>query len=178
VQLASFIRSLSRGAALVAVGALVLAAAPNTAAAQVSCVTSPSCSVNHQVTLNIPATLRLTLSTAGTTINASRAEIEAGQTGAAAGPNIQVLSNRLFSLSVATNAAQFAGPVGSTKPATDLLFSFNGGADASLRTAPLALVTGGARGVSNYTSGFKVNLSAVEPDGAYGIIAQFTVSAP
>ena len=156
-----------------------LAAAPQTASAQVSCTTSPSCFVDHTINLTVPAVLRFTIGAASTAITPTAAQVIAGSSGSIAGPSIQVISNRIFSLTAQTTTALWIGPVGTTKAAADLGFAFNGGASASLSTAATTLVAAGARGTQSYTSAFAVVLNpATDFDGAYSIVARFTITAP
>ena len=172
---ASF-RSSFTAAAVLLIGAM---AAPQVASAQVSCSTSPSCFVDHTINLTVPAVLRLTLGSAATSITPTAAQVIAGNSGSVAGPSIQVVSNRIFSLTAQTTTATWTGPVGTSKAASDLSLAFNGGAAASLSTTPINLVVGGARGTQSYTSAFDVALNAATDfDGAYSIVARFTVSAP
>lgn len=170
------IRSLLFAATVFAAGVIAM---PQVASAQVSCSTSPSCFVDHTINLVVPAVLRLTIGSASTAINPTAAQVIAGSSASVAGPSINVVSNRIFSLDVQTTTATWSGPVGTSKAAADLGFAFNGGASAGLGTSVTNLVTGGARGVQNYTSAFQVVLNpATDFDGAYSIVARFTATAP
>jgi len=135
--------------------------------------------VTHTVSLTVPATLRLTLRSAATSISPTVAQELAGTTGILSGPTITVISNRVFTLQSRLTTTNWTTATGATKAGSTLRLGFDGGAAVAMSTANRTLVTGGTRGLHVYPRTFTLLLNpATDRPGAYGILTRFTITAP
>jgi hypothetical protein len=138
---------------------------------------------------SVPTLIRLTLST--TTINfgtLTEADYDAGQKDLVAAQGIQIWSNRNWALTVAANAGTWTGPLGTAKPAADLLWRATT-ADGRV-TSHVSTLTGLATGATQVAAGnrggnvqlsmdFRVLVSwENDPAGDYSLGFTYTLTAP
>ena len=168
--------------ALTLSGLLALALA--TPATGQTCTGNP-CSVNNTASVTVNTVLRLTLSSATTTLTSpNEAAFDAGFQDDA-GPVATVKSNRPWNLEISAQAATWTG-VGAlaraNKPAGDLQWSRTGGAPfTALAVAPLSVygASQAAGGNQQTTFTYRTLWSwAADTPGDYSLVVVYTVTAP
>lgn len=152
-------------------------------------VDASACSQNHTVSTTVNDILLLTVSTSTTglgnptTMNygalAGNAYLAATPLAAAAGPNVKVVANRAYAVSIAASTPTF-GPLGVNKPASDVEWMATGGSMAALTTGTGAVVFQGSTGTvdTNKDLSFQSRW-AYERDvpGAYSLTLTLTLAA-
>ena len=162
--------------------AVLLAATITTQAAGQSC-TGNNCSVNNTASVSVPSVMRLTLSTAATTLTAPvEAAFDAGFQDDA-GPTATVKSNRPWNLTVASQAATWTGTNGgrANKGAVDLQWKVGAGLLASLSTtvAPVFGASQPATASASTAFSYRTVWSyAADVPGDYSMVVVYTLTAP
>jgi len=162
--------------------AVVLAVTIITQAAGQSC-TGNNCSVTNAASVSVPSVMRLTLSTAATTLtNPVEAAFDAGFQDDA-GPTATVKSNRPWNLTVASQAATWTGTSGgrATKGAADLQWKQGAGALASLNTTAANVYGASQAATASASTAFSYRTVwsyAVDVPGDYALVVVYTLTAP
>jgi hypothetical protein len=161
------------------VAGLALVAGTSTRAQAQTCTTA-SCTVTHTVSATAPTVLNLTLSsitTALTNPTATDFDVAAGIDDA--GPTVTLKSNKNASVTISTAAANWTGPLGTTKSVGDLRWRTSGGGPGTALSGTAADVIVSGKGNRNATVTWNTlwNLSTDEP-GAYSLATTFTLVAP
>jgi len=148
--------------------------------AQAQTCTTAGCTVSHTVSATAPTVLNLTLSSVTTTLSnptATDFEVAAGLDNA--GPTVTLKSNKSASVTISTAAANWTGPVGTTKSIGDLRWRISGGGPGAALTGSGADVIAAGKGSrsENITWNTYWDLDTDEP-GAYSLAAVFTLVSP
>ncbi|MFZ9898263.1 MAG: hypothetical protein ACO3F5_02345 [Gemmatimonadaceae bacterium] len=178
----------------VAVVALV-AAAP--VQAQTTCdVSSTSgaavnCTVATTLSMTMPSIMELTLGnnavTLGTPANIAAFNAAGQDTTTTTGPTVDVRSNRSYKVQISSvaNWTHSNVPTGAaaynTKPAADLHWSVDGGANSiAMSTTPTTIATGNATNASTQQTVTYLTAYDITKDqpGAYSLAVTFTLVAP
>lgn len=178
---------MTRNRLTLALAGLLAIALGTPAAAQTSCNTAPSCSINNTASVTVPVVLKLTLSSATTSLTAPTvADYEAGFVNDA-GPTATVEANRSWTLSVKSDPAVWtlsSGGANIAKAAGDLQWSVTGGAPFTLLTllnVPAAAGTAGGSGAPGHSVSFTYHTLwsfLTDTPGTYTLTIVYTLSAP
>ena len=158
---------------------LALVAGTSTAAQAQTCTTA-SCTVTHTVSATAPTVLNLTLSSITTALtNPAAADFDVAAGIDNAGPLVTLKSNKNASVTISTAAANWTGPVGTTKSVGDLRWRTSGGGPgvALSGTAADVIVSGKGTRAATVTWNTLWTLATDEP-GAYSLATTFTLVAP
>lgn len=169
------------------------------AGAQVTCgpdgsgnlaVNAAACSQNHTVSTTVNDILLLTVSTASTGLGnptstnygalAANAYLTAAPLGASAGPNVKVVANRAYDVSIASTTANFGtAPAGVSKPAGDVEWKKTAGTMAPLSTTGASIISSTSGTVNTNTDLSFQSRWAFERDvpGGYSLVLQLTLAA-
>lgn len=173
----------------VAIGLACLAAHASRTEAQVCQVAGPSgtCSVNVTTSVTIPVILRLTVSSATTTVTVNEAAYNAGST-TTTGPTLTVKSNQAWRVQISSSASFWTAantdpgaPARTTKPLSDLEWrnTTAGGSFAAITGTATNLFTGNATGGSTAALEFKTYWSYLtDTPGAYSLPLTLTIISP
>ena len=149
-------------------------------AAQAQTCTTASCTVTHTVSATAPTVLNLTLSGLTTTLTnptASDFDVAAGIDNA--GPTVTLKSNKNASVTISTAAANWTGPVGTTKSVGDLRWRTSGGGPGTALSGTAADVIASGKGTRNATITWNTFWAlATDEPGAYSLATTFTLVAP
>ncbi len=185
---------------LVASAAVMSAISAVSAQAQITCgpdgsgnlaVNATACSQNHTVSTTVNDILLLTVSTASTGLGnptsvnygarALNAYLTATPLAASAGPNVKVVANRAYEVSIAASTANFGtAPGGVSKPAGDVEWMKTSGAFAALsNTTPAVVLTSTTGTVDTNTNLSYQSRWAFERDvpGSYSLTLSLTLAA-
>lgn len=149
-------------------------------AAQAQTCTTASCTVTHTVSATAPTVLNLTLSGLTTTLTnptATDFDVAAGIDNA--GPTVTLKSNKNASVTISTAAANWTGPVGTTKSVGDLRWRTSGGGPGTALSGTAADVIASGKGTRNATITWNTFWAlATDEPGAYSLATTFTLVAP
>ena len=163
---------------------LALVAGVNTAAqAQVCNVPAApgNCTVVHTVSATAPAILRLTLSSTTTALtNPVEADFDnVNGVDDIDVLNVEVKSNKAASATVHTAAANWTGPVGTTKAIGDLRWSITSAAPWTAITGSGVTVVASGKGTRDEDLSWNTLWSlATDEPGAYSLPVTFTLVVP
>ncbi len=166
-----------------AAGLALVVGASTAAEAQVCNVAaSPgNCTVIHTVSATAPSILRLTLSSITTTLtNPVEADFDApaGVSNVAA-MTVTVKSNKAASATIHSAAANWTGPVGTTKSIADLGWSITGGTPYAAITGSGVSVLGSGKGSRTSTISWNTKwFIATDEPGLYTLPVTFTLVVP
>lgn len=159
---------------------LALVAGSSTVAQAQSCSTA-GCTVTHTVSATAPTVLNLTLSTTTTALTNPTTAASFDSTAGIdnAGPVVTVTSNKNASVTISTAAANWTGPVGTTKAISDLGWRTTGSGHGAGLSSTAADVIASGKGVRTATITWNTfwRLASDEP-GAYSLATTFTLVAP
>ena len=151
-----------------------------TTAAQAQTCTTASCTVTHTVSATAPTVLNLTLSGLTTTLTnptATDFDVAAGIDNA--GPTASLKSNKNASVTISTAAANWTGPVGTTKSVGDLRWRTSGGGPGTALSGTAADVIASGKGTRSATITWNTFWAlATDEPGAYSLAPTFTLVAP
>lgn len=149
-------------------------------AAQAQTCTTASCTVTHTVSATAPTVLNLTLSGLTTTLTnptATDFDVAAGIDNA--GPTVTLKSNKNASVTISTAAANWTGPVGTTKSVGDLRWRTSGGGPGTALSGTAADVIASGKGTRAVTVTWNTFWAlATDEPGAYSLATTFTLVAP
>lgn len=148
---------------------------------------SGSCSVNVTTSITIPVILRLTVSSATTTVTVNQAVYDAGFT-TTTGPTVTVKANQAWRVQISSASTLWTAantdpgaPARTTKPLSDLQWRnvTAGGTFAAMTGTATNLFTGSATGGSSAVVEFKTFWSyLLDTPGAYSVPVTITVISP
>ncbi|GLC27059.1 hypothetical protein [Roseisolibacter agri] len=151
-------------------------------------VNATACSQNHVVSTTVNDILQLTVSTGTTGLGnptianygalAGNAYLSATPLAASAGPNVKVVANRAYQVSIAATTATF-GPGTVNKPASDVEWTKTSGTFAALGTSGAEIIAGTTGTVNTNTDLSFRSRWAFERDlpGEYSLTLQLTLAA-
>ena len=151
-----------------------------TSAAQAQTCTTASCTVTHTVSATAPTVLDLTLSGLTTTLtNPTATDFDVAAGIDDAGPTVTLKSNKNASVTISTAAANWTGPVGTTKSVGDLRWRTSGGGPGTAVSGTAADVIASGKGSRNATITWNTYWAlATDEPGAYSLATTFTLVAP
>lgn len=149
-------------------------------AAQAQTCTTASCTVTHTVSATAPTVLNLTLSGLTTTLtNPTATDFDVAAGIDDAGPTVTLKSNKNASVTISTAAANWTGPVGTTKSVGDLRWRTSGGGPGVGVSGTAADVIASGKGTRNATITWNTFWAlATDEPGAYSLATTFTLVAP
>ncbi len=167
------------------VGSTLFAAAPRVASAQ--CSSNQSSGNTIVLCMNVRDVLLMTLSTSTSSLGTPKLVNYGAQSSylstatplAATGPDVTIVANRAYEVTIAAAQATFAtAPAGVSKPTSDVQWIKSGGAATSLSTTGASLATGTAGTAPSFQLSFQSRW-AFERDkpGSYSTTITLTLAA-
>ncbi len=136
-----------------------------------------SANTSQTVTLNLQNQIEIAvLSATGTSFTfASTADYTSGLTNASAS-QLQVKSNKAWTVTVKAGAADFTGPTGNQMPASALGVRINGGSSFTQLSTTAANLTTGSRGSNTFTVDYNANPGFNYDAGSYTLNVIYTAT--
>jgi len=140
---------------------------------------SPSitCRVTNQVSATVPTVARLGITSTMTTLNAPLAADFATVAGVnSGGPTLNVRANAGYTLTASAATPNWTGPVGSSKPATDLKMNVDGAGNVALGQVGTSSV---ATATTDYVIAYNTIYNwTTDIPGTYSLVVNYTLTAP